>query len=320
MLDLRRLRYFYEIGERGSISAAARALNVAQPALSHHVMELERSLGMALLERLSRGVRLTQAGRILHQHARAILDQVAKAEEDVRRLRGDLPPIRLAIIPSLAVSLTPALFAAAAQELPGVALHLFEMRTDHSHELIGSGRVDFAVNLADSRWPAGETLISEPLFLAQAGSGGPAPSTAVRFQELASLRLIMPERNNPLRRIVEDAAARAGITLDVIMEIDGLQSLKEAVAAGIGASVLSWHAVRHECGTGMLIARRIRKPSIDRSVVLESREQADPRIRALMRGLLLRSLKSVPATGPGHAAPRSRYRELLHWPGCESGS
>ena len=83
-LGLRQLRYFLAIADAGALSRAAENLNVAQSALSHHVAEIERTLGVKLFERKARGVSLTAAGHRLHEHASAILSALSKAEEDVR--------------------------------------------------------------------------------------------------------------------------------------------------------------------------------------------------------------------------------------------
>ncbi len=85
-LEPQRLRYFIAIAETGSLTAAARRVHVAQPALSHHVGLLEGQLGVRLLTRHSRGVTLTQPGERLLEHARIILKQIDHAYVDMRGL------------------------------------------------------------------------------------------------------------------------------------------------------------------------------------------------------------------------------------------
>ena len=83
-MDVRQLRYFVAIAEEGSLSAAAQRLNVAQPALSQHVIALEGRLEVKLLERSPRGVTLTQPGEVLLAHARSILAALDDARAAVR--------------------------------------------------------------------------------------------------------------------------------------------------------------------------------------------------------------------------------------------
>src|SRR3712207_3596232 len=88
MLDVRRMKVLREVAARGSFSAAAEALSFTQSAVSQHVAALERETGAKLVERGSRGVRLTDAGRVLVSHADAILARIECAEEELAALAG----------------------------------------------------------------------------------------------------------------------------------------------------------------------------------------------------------------------------------------
>src|SRR5918993_3218486 len=88
MLDIRRMRVLREVAAQGSFSAAAEALSFTQSAVSQHVAALERETGTQLVERLARGVRLTEAGRVLVGHADAILARLEAAEEDLSAIAG----------------------------------------------------------------------------------------------------------------------------------------------------------------------------------------------------------------------------------------
>ncbi len=86
-MNLRQLRYFLAITDRGSITSAAEVLGVAQPALSLHLKNMEAELGTKLLERHAAGVTPTEAGRLLASRARSILDDVARMTDDIRTLQ-----------------------------------------------------------------------------------------------------------------------------------------------------------------------------------------------------------------------------------------
>src|SRR5829696_5972953 len=101
MLDVRRMQMLQAVARARSVSAAARALGYTQPAVSHHIARLEEEVGTALITRLGRGVRLTDAGRALVQHADAVLARLAAAEEDVAAIAGlRAGRVRLAAFPS----------------------------------------------------------------------------------------------------------------------------------------------------------------------------------------------------------------------------
>src|SRR5881392_3760649 len=106
MLDVHRLRVLRAVAREGSFSAASRALDYTQPAISHHVARLEAEVGTALLVRAGRGVRLTEAGAALVEHADAVLTRLAHAEEDVAAIAGlRAGRVRLVAFPSASATL-----------------------------------------------------------------------------------------------------------------------------------------------------------------------------------------------------------------------
>jgi LysR family nitrogen assimilation transcriptional regulator len=304
-LDLRRLRYFRAIAESGSFSAAARALHIAQPALSHHMRELERDFGGKLLERSRRGVRMTEAGQLLLERSRTILDEVAQTEEAMRQFRRRqlaVPPtIRMAMIPSLAPVLTPPLLAAAAKLFPGSTLYIIEASTLDSHDLVLSGQIDLAINLADDRWPAGDPLIwEELLFILPSGHASGAISP-IRFAELAREPLVLPSRGRPVRNLIEKIAGEQGLALNVVLEVDGLNPRKQAVVAGLARTLLPIVNIVEECSTGTLVARRVIEPEIVRLIVLEKQPDLKPSVAQAFRELLIPILERI--TGQGAFRP-----------------
>src|SRR5918994_6414813 len=88
MFELRHLRVFREVSRSGSLSAAAESLDYTQPAVSQQMAALERRAGMSLLDRTTRGVRLTEAGEALLRHAEAILNEQSLAEQELEALAG----------------------------------------------------------------------------------------------------------------------------------------------------------------------------------------------------------------------------------------
>ena len=88
MLDLRRLHVLRAVAREGTFSAAARALDYTQPAISHHMARLEAEVGTPLLVRTARGVRLTEAGQALVQHTDAVLARLASAEDEIAAIAG----------------------------------------------------------------------------------------------------------------------------------------------------------------------------------------------------------------------------------------
>lgn len=297
-LDFRRLRYFRAIAEHGSFAAAARALNVAQPALSHHMAELERLLGIKLLERSSQGALPTEAGATLLGHARTILDLALRAERGMRGFRPDgqklaTATIRIAMIPSLATGLTPLLFATVSRDLPGVALHIVEAVTRESHAMLEAGEIDLAINLVSECRPNVDPLIWEDLVLVSPpGPQGP-DCTPIPFRELARQRLVLQSAGKPIRVLIDQIARSQGLSLDIVMEIDGLSPCIRTVVEGLGSTVLAPFNVADEKAAGLVEVRPIIDPPITRQIMLERREGFDPALAELLRRMLTELLRNL---------------------------
>lgn len=283
-LDLRRLRYFMAIAEHGSLSAAARILRTAQPALSHHVAELERQIGAPLLERRSNGVSLTQAGRLLHRHATLIDRQVRLAEAELVAFVGaedSKIPIRLAVISSISADLTPFLLRALARDMPEITLRITESSTSDSRELLDSGRADLAIHLAADEAQA--PLTEERLYLVSAGNRAATPAS---LPDALREPLVLPARRNPLRELLEDAGARIGIPLNVVLEIDGPGSRRNAILAGHGSTVFGAHYLQNPERRNGLSVRPIGDPSLFRPIFLGARRGLAPALVARLRAAL----------------------------------
>ncbi|QMV03460.1 LysR family transcriptional regulator [Devosia sp. D6-9] len=301
-LDLRRLRYFQVIADCGSMSAAARLLNLAQPALSYHVAELERLTGHVLFERSRDGVRLTEAGRLLRQHASAIVSQVDEAEQALERLgrQHSLPAqrVRIAVISSLAAGLTPLLLERVSSELLGITLHIQEAGTRDIAQKLERGEADIALYLTGNTGRTDEPIAREKLFHVSAGDGTIEDTIALAM--LVRQPLVLPAPGNPLRNFVDTIARQHGLNLDVALEVDGSRSRLTAVRNGMGATIVGAHAIGEVGVKNGLVVREIIAPTLFRPIYLGIRRELDPHLANSMRGLLAGCLVTLglEATSP----------------------
>jgi DNA-binding transcriptional LysR family regulator len=135
MLDLRRMRALREVASRGSLSAAAESLDYTQPAISQQLAALEREVGIRLLERRTRPVKLTDAGRALVAHAEAVLARLDDAEQELEEIKGlRAGRLRLASFPTALASLVPRALAGFTQRHPNVQVSVID---DHVQGVIG---------------------------------------------------------------------------------------------------------------------------------------------------------------------------------------
>jgi DNA-binding transcriptional LysR family regulator len=146
MLDLRRLRALHAVVETGSVTAAAGQVSYTPSAISQHIAALERETGSVLLERSGRGVRPTEAGLLLAEHAGALLTRMAEAEAAMAALRaGELGVLRVVSFPSAGAGLVPPALAALRRVLPQLEVDLRVAERDDSLPMLRQGEVDVAV-------------------------------------------------------------------------------------------------------------------------------------------------------------------------------
>jgi DNA-binding transcriptional LysR family regulator len=194
MLDVRRLRVLHQVAVHGSLAGAARALAFTPSAVSQQIAALEREVGMPLLERLGRGVQLTDAGAALVERTEAILGELARAEADLaavsERRAGVL---RIGAFPSSGYGLVPAAVLELSERFPGVELRLVELEPEESVPLLRLGELDLAIAFECDYVPltldAGfeaVTLDSEPMLLIDSKEHSKERSDAQRTAQPAA--------------------------------------------------------------------------------------------------------------------------------------
>ncbi|HLZ71820.1 MAG TPA: LysR family transcriptional regulator [Dehalococcoidia bacterium] len=231
-LHLQQLAYLREVARQGSLTRAAEALHVSQPALSQALAELERRFGLALFERAGRGRRPTAAGQEVIAFAEETL---ALAEALAQRLAayrgGNAGPLSVGMIDAASLYVLPAVVRRFRDEHPQVELKL---TVATSEELLARLRA-FALDLAFVVGPAeapdlhAVEILREPLYL-YAPAGHALDPRAARW-------VLYPEGSHT-RGIIDAAFARAGIRPDVALESGNPQVLRQMVAMGLGWSVL----------------------------------------------------------------------------------
>lgn len=242
-MDTRKLAYFVQIVDSGSITKAAAALHVAQPALSQQVSALETDLKQRLLIRSKQGVEPTAAGHTLYRHAQTILRLVEQARQDVAS-SGAAPAgrVSIAIAPySMASSLTPRIMSEVARRYPDIVLHLTEIYGGVLSEAIKNGRLDMALIYEPGpiRGVQFTTMIVEDLHLVVNGKNRTgAGSGEITLEDAAGFGLFLPEQNHTLRQIVETGMRNKGLKLRLVGEVESVPSLTRLLRADLGATIL----------------------------------------------------------------------------------
>ena len=271
-MDLRQLRYFIGISDAGSLLQASRLLHVAQPALGQQMSALEQSVGAKLLVRSNRGVTLTQAGKVLLEHARLILADAERAKEAVRDIaivpQGE---VVVGLPTTIALATTVPLLRRCQQQYPRVRLKIVEGYSGFLREWLADGRLDFAILFGDEpdKGLEKQALLDEQLVFVTSPGALPARGE-VSLEHISRLPLVLPSAEHGLRRTIEDACRPLGLSLNVIAEVESLTNVKKVVEAGLGSTILPPVSVSAEVLNGSLQTASISSDGMARRVVCAS--------------------------------------------------
>jgi LysR family nitrogen assimilation transcriptional regulator len=298
-MDLKQLKYFVWIADLGSFSRASESLSVAQSALSRHVAELELELKQRLFNRTGRGVTLNEAGKRLYAHGRGILEQAARAKQDLLQ-RNDIPTGKVVVgLPFTVGRILSARFVQSfAQSFPQATLSVVEASSEHILEWLAAGRIDIGLvfNSAEVRGIRAKLLVEDALYLitARKGRASPKRSTVVHMRDLPSLPIIIPASPHTLRTFVDIRLRRAGLALDVKIEVDSVSTIIDLVRLKVGDAILPGTTLLAYPAERDLIAYRItpRLPFRLEMATYESRprtiavRQSAELIETLIKGLV----------------------------------
>lgn len=288
-MDLRQLRYFVGIVQEGSLTRAADQLHVSQSAISHHLATLESELNSQLVTRGPKGISLTDAGSILYRHAEAILRHVEFAKQDaMSALKVPSGRVSIGFPGVLAPLLGYELFVRVRTAYPQILLHICDANGWLLRERLVNSRLDIAVLfVADSeRGLAAEPLVVEELFYVTAD----ADTSPIRIADAVQRPLLLASSGSNIRHVVQEAVKEHGLTFTPVAELDTMNTLRRAIASGMGNSIMPWSALYDGEGKIPLNRRRIADAKLARPVALCFSEltERSPAVKAV--ALTLKSL------------------------------
>lgn len=273
-MDLRGIRYFVQIAELGSITRAAQHLRVAQPALSRHVHVLEEELGVPLLVRLPRGVRLTTAGRQFLDHCQRILRELGRAQDELRSgSTAAQGRVILGVSPTTGPLLLPGVVERMRRQCPQISLKVVDGFSNQLYDWLQAGRADVAVltNPVNSRTIKITSLISEPIVVfARAQARGTR-----RFFTAAELARTPVVSTEAIRIIADEQLQRHKARVRVEAEIDSVEAIHRLLLRGISMALMPVSTFHEDTGAGKLTATPIADANIHRILTLG--QQADRR-------------------------------------------
>lgn len=273
-MNIRRLKSFITIVDMGSITHAADALHIAQPALSQQLVALEEHFKRKLLIRSQQGVVPTEAGNVLYGHANVMLRQFAQAELDVldagQALSGR---VSVGLAPfSIAATLAMTLLTEMRQRHPGILLHLVESVGQAYSELVANGRLEMALlhGRGGIKGLNYEPLVQEEFFFVAHANfdfdddGGP-----LQVKQLSTLPMLLPPAYNFVRRAIDEAFSLNNMSINVVGELEAVKSIARGVDAGLGCTIMPKAiAERIQSESRDVIIRSLAGPAINETLSL----------------------------------------------------
>lgn len=258
LVTVHQLRLLVAVVEHGGFSRAGDALGLSQPAISHQLKALSTAVGTPVLEIVGRQVRLTQAGRLLHEHGGRILVEFEAAGSALDALRGlERGSIRIAGDTTVGIYVLPDLLGAFREEHPAVEVRLGVENRQGLYDRLIANEVDFVVSGRLWEDPA-VPLIAHP-FLANELIAIASPRhrlagrRSISLADLAAEPFIIREPGSGTRETTEEALRSAGLSIRPVMELASNGAIKRAVARNLGVSILSRYATTLEIQIGHLV-------------------------------------------------------------------
>ncbi|GFN32002.1 selenium metabolism-associated LysR family transcriptional regulator [Paenibacillus xylaniclasticus] len=257
-LNFHQLHIFYTVAERGSFSGAAQALHMTQPAVTMQVQSLEDYFGTKLLQRSTKRIELTEAGRALLPYAQRSMELIRETDAAMSAFTSKLKG-RLQLGASLTIGeyILPRLLGPFGREYPDVSISMKVMNTaqimdDISNHQLNFGLIEAPVNHPDMQM---DKVMSDELVLIVAPDHPLAKMDHVTLADAVKHRFVVREQGSGTRLVMEEQLKSKQIdpsSIDIVMELGSTGAVKSAVEAGIGISIVSASSVKHEVALGLI--------------------------------------------------------------------
>jgi DNA-binding transcriptional LysR family regulator len=251
MFDVKQLKVLRAVAEHGSFSAAADALSYTQPAISQQIAALEKRAGTTLVDRGSRGVRLTDAGRTLVEHAEVVIARLAAAEAELEAIAGIRGGrVRLSSFPTAGASILPPAVAEFTRRHPEVELNFVEREPEDASASLRAAELEIAIVFEYSELKQPEFdrmyegielhhLVDDPMYLALPRDHPLAAKPRVRLKDVAEETWIQESgAHSWCGSFHEAVCTNAGFQPKVGFRSDDYNVVQGLIAAGVGISLL----------------------------------------------------------------------------------
>ncbi|SIT49419.1 Transcriptional regulator, LysR family [Paraburkholderia piptadeniae] len=270
-MDIKQLRALLAVAETGSVTRAAEALHIVQPAVSRQLKLLEEDVGIALFERGRYGMELTESGEILAQHARRALLELDRARSEIQPSNAQISGIvTVGLLPSTSDLLAGPLLDEVKNQHPAVNLRISVGYAGYLRDWLESGEVDAALLYNPKATPTIQVqpLLEESLCVVGPWSAQLSSDRSIALADLAAWPLILPSAGHGIRNLLEQACPGTGMKLNVVAETNSMNVQKNLVVRGHGYTILPSIAVTEDVARKQLGASPLSDQELQRTIVL----------------------------------------------------
>ena len=281
----KQLRYFITTVQKGSIAGAARALDIAQPAISQQLASLEREVKTTLLERSFAGVNLTPAGEVFYSHAEKILSEIENVKAVMEGFTvGQGKKIKIGMLPSIGNVLSLPLLTEITKHHKDLKVEISTGPSYTINDWLSSKQIDVALTYQqaiDLKFMSVTPLIQEELHLVFTASDAHSEyahlrgKSMIKFWEISELPLLSPGNKDALGQLITDYEKATGVSLKHDLAYSGqLMTGLRQVMQGEGVMILPTSAIFHLKESGLVSTLKIVQPEMHRTVLAATNKRA----------------------------------------------
>ena len=288
-MEIRHLRHFCVLAEQLHFTKAALLLNVAQPALSHQIKQLEAELGTQLVERTNRRVRLTAAGEVFLARAMRILEELDRAARETARVgQGEAGNLVIGVVSTAVCSVLPGLLRSVRREAPHISIDIREMEPAEQVEALRRETIDIGLLFLAIQDPAFDSLvISKERLIVALPAGHPATAKEVRLCDVKTETFLIP-RQQPVRgfhEVVLETLRSRGIPAPRLQPTRLLQTAVFLVSGHLGVALVPESFRRHLRVRGCVYRDIAGPPAYADLIGLWRRNHPSPALRRFIQQL-----------------------------------
>ncbi len=297
-MDLHYLKIFNSMAQERSFTKAAESLHISQPAISVQIRKLEEGLGIKLFDRVGNRVVLNENGKLLYETTRKVFAILDETEHELLKKQDYISgPVSIGGSNTPGTYLLPKIVGEFKRLYPMTNINLHIANTDEIATMVMNGQMDFAVNGGGQKYNNSvyvEKLMEDRIIFAVSPT---SPLAGIEVSDLAILEdidFIAHESNSQMNKLVEEIIGEMSIPSNISMTFGSIDAVKQAVAAGLGASPITLSSVAQELELGLLAEFKIKGKQwfYPYSLVYNKNKYLTPAARKLME-LVSSSLKAV---------------------------